>query len=87
MSHDAATQTFADDGIPMDFQRMIILSSYCEFMGKRTERTDPSQNHMTILQAIATETKLLLGRKGGRSPDDSDFPSGSKRDTASEIAA
>jgi hypothetical protein len=65
MRHDAALQTFADDGIPMDFQRMIILASYCEFIGKRTERTDPSENHVTMLQAIATETKLLSGRNGG----------------------
>jgi hypothetical protein len=64
MSHDAALQTFADDGIPLDFQRLIILASYCEFMGTRTERTDPSENHMTMLQAIATETKLLSGRNG-----------------------
>jgi len=65
MSYDEALQAFAADGIPLDFQRMIILSSYCEFTGKLPERTDPtSQNHMTILRGIATEAKLLLGRKG-----------------------
>ena len=65
MSYDAALQTFADDGIPWDFQRMIILASYWEFTGKRPESTDPaSQNHMTLLQGIATEAKLVLGRKG-----------------------
>ena len=44
---------------------MIILASYWEFTGKRPESTDPaSQNHMTLLQGIATEAKLVLGRKG-----------------------
>ncbi len=39
-------------------------SSYCEFTGKLPERTDPaSQDHMTILQGIAAEARLL-GRKG-----------------------
>ena len=65
MSYDAALQAFANDAIPLDFQRLIILASYWEFTGKRPESTDPaSQNHMTILQGIATEAKLLLGRKG-----------------------
>lgn len=64
MSYDAALQAFADDDIPLDFQRLIILSSYCEFTGKLSESADPaSQNHMTLLQGIATEAKLLLGRK------------------------
>ena len=65
MSYDAALQAFAADAIPLDFKRLIILASYCEFTGKRPESTDPtSQNHMTLLQGIATEVKLLLGRKG-----------------------
>ena len=65
MSYDAALQAFADDDIPLDFQRLIILSSYCEFTGKLPESTDPaSQNHMTVVQSIATEAKQLLGRKG-----------------------
>jgi glyoxylase-like metal-dependent hydrolase (beta-lactamase superfamily II) len=65
MSYDATLQAFADDAIPLDFQRMILLSSYWEFTGKRPESSDPaSQNHITLLQAIATEAKLLLGRKG-----------------------
>jgi hypothetical protein len=35
------------------------------FTGKPPERTDPaSQDHMTILQGIATEGRLLLGRQG-----------------------
>ena len=68
MSYDAALQAFADDAIPLDFQRMIILASYWEFTGKRPESTDPaSQNHMTLLQGIATEANLLLGRKGSHS--------------------
>jgi hypothetical protein len=53
----------AGDSIPLNFQRMIILYSYCEFTGKLPERTDPaSQNHMTILQGIATEAKRVLAR-------------------------
>jgi glyoxylase-like metal-dependent hydrolase (beta-lactamase superfamily II) len=65
MSYDEALQAFAADAIPLDFQRLIILSSYCELTGKRPESTDPtSQSHMTLLQGIATEAKLLLGRKG-----------------------
>jgi glyoxylase-like metal-dependent hydrolase (beta-lactamase superfamily II) len=64
MSYDAALQAFAEDDIPLDFQRLIILASYCEFTGKRPESTDPaSQNHMTLLQDIATKAKLL-SKKG-----------------------
>ncbi len=64
MSYDAALQAFAKHDIPMDFQRLIILASYWEFTGKRPETADPaSQNHMTLLQGIATQAKLLLGRK------------------------
>ena len=49
----------------MDFRRLIILSSYCQFTGKLPETTDPaSRNHLTVLHGIATEAKLLLGRKG-----------------------
>jgi len=65
MSYDAALQALADDGIPLDFQRLILLASYWEFTDRRPETKDPaSQNHMTLLQGIATEAKLLLGRKG-----------------------
>ena len=43
---------------------MIILSSYCEITGNLPESIDPgSQNHLTLLQGIATEAKLLLGMK------------------------
>ena len=64
MSYDAALQAFAEDAIPLDFQRLIVLASYWEFTGKRPESTDPaSQNHMTLLQGIATEAKLLLAKK------------------------
>jgi len=64
MSYDAALQAFAEDGIPLDFQRLTILASYWEFTGRRPETNDPaSQNHMVLLQGIATEAKLLLGRK------------------------
>jgi glyoxylase-like metal-dependent hydrolase (beta-lactamase superfamily II) len=65
MSYDRALQAFAQDDIPLDFQRLIILASYWEFTGRRPETTDAaSQNHMTLLQGIATEARLLLGRKG-----------------------
>ena len=65
MSYDAALLALADDGIPLEFQRLIILASYWEFTGRRPESNDPaSQNHLTLLQGIATEAKLLLGRKG-----------------------
>ncbi len=65
MSYDEALQAFADDAIPLDFRRMIILASYWEFTGKRPETTDPaSRNHMTLLQSIATEARLRQGRKG-----------------------
>ena len=65
ISYDAALQALAGDGIPLDFQRLIILASFWEFSGKRPESADPaSQNHMTLLQGITTEAKLLLGRKG-----------------------
>ena len=53
------------DDIPLDFQRMSILPSYWEFTGKRPASSDPaSQDHLTLLQGIATEARLLLGRKG-----------------------
>ena len=43
---------------------MIILSSYCEITGNLPESIDPgSQNHLTLLQGLATEAKLLLGMK------------------------
>ncbi len=62
MSFDAALQAFADDPIPLDFQRLIVLGSYWEFAGKRPETTDPaSQSHMTMLQRIAAEARLRLG--------------------------
>ncbi len=65
MSYDAALQAFAEDDIPLDFQRLIILASYCEFTGTRPESTDPaSQSHMALLQSIATEAKLRLGTRG-----------------------
>jgi len=65
MSYDETLQAFAEDDMPLDFRRLIVLASYCEFTGKRPESTDPaSENHMTLLQGIATEAKLLLSRKG-----------------------
>lgn len=65
MSYDAALQAFANDPIPLDYQKLISLASYWEFAGKRPETADPaSQNHMTVLQSVATEARLLLGRRG-----------------------
>jgi len=61
LTYDEALQALAGKGIPLDFQRLIILSSYWEFTGKRPESTDPaSQNHLTILQGVATEAKRRL---------------------------
>jgi len=65
MSYDEALAAFADDGIPLDFQRLIVLSSYWEFSGQRPETADPaSETHLTLLQSVATEAKLLFGRRG-----------------------
>lgn len=64
LSYDAALRAFAENGSPLDFQRLVVLSSYCEFTGKRPETIDPlSQNHMITLQGIANEAKLLWGRR------------------------
>ncbi len=65
MSYDAALQAVAGDGAPLDSQRLMILYSYCEFTGALPESGDPArQNHMTLLQGIAGEATLALGRKG-----------------------
>jgi glyoxylase-like metal-dependent hydrolase (beta-lactamase superfamily II) len=65
MSYDEALQTFAKADTPLDFLRLIILAGYCEFTGTRPETKDPaSQNHMTLLQGIATEARLLMDVKG-----------------------
>ena len=67
LSYDAALQVVADDGSPSDSQRLILLASYWEFTGQRPATADPaSQTHMTLLQGIATEAKLRLGRNGAR---------------------
>jgi hypothetical protein len=67
LSYDAALQTSAENGVPLNFQRLVVLSSYCEFTGKRPETLDPlSQNHMTILQGIANEAKLLGSKREQR---------------------
>ena len=63
MSYDAARQAMTDVDIPLAFRRLIILACYCEFAGKLPETTDPaSQNHLTLLQGIAAEATLLMGR-------------------------
>ncbi len=65
MSYQAALQALAVDGTLLDSQRLIILASYCEFTGEPPQRIDPAiQNHLTMLQGIATEAKQRLGRRG-----------------------
>ena len=65
MSYDAALQVVAGGGTPLDSRRMVLLYSYCELAGRLPESADPArQNHMTLLQGVATEAKLLLGRQG-----------------------
>jgi len=65
MSYDAALRVVAEEGISLAFQRLILLSSYWEFTGQRPETTDlASQNHLSLLQGVAAEAQLLLGRKG-----------------------
>ena len=64
LTYDEALQALSGKGIPLEFQRLIILSSYWEFTGKRPESTDPaSENHLTILQGVATEARRRLGRR------------------------
>ncbi len=64
MSYDAALKALAGDGVPSDSQRMVLLASYWEFAGRQPESADPAKlNHFVLLQGIATELKLLLGRK------------------------
>jgi cyclase len=68
MSYDAALHaTTAEDGLPLDFRRLAVLASYCELTGQRPATADPaSQTHMTVLQAVAVEAELLLGRHRAR---------------------
>jgi glyoxylase-like metal-dependent hydrolase (beta-lactamase superfamily II) len=48
-----------------DSLRMLILYSYCELAGEVPESAEPArQNHMTLLQGIATEAKLVLEGTG-----------------------
>ncbi len=39
MSYDEALRALAEDSIPLDFQRLILLASYWEFTGQRPEST------------------------------------------------
>ncbi len=67
LSYDEALQTLAEGDTPLEYQRLLLLASYWEFTGTRPATTDPaSQTHMTLLQAIAAEAKLLLGRSRAR---------------------
>ncbi len=61
LSYDAALEALAGDALPLDFQRLIILSSYWEFTGRRPETADAaSRDHLTILEGIATEARRRL---------------------------
>ncbi|PWB68147.1 MAG: hypothetical protein C3F15_16955 [Holophagae bacterium] len=63
MSYDTALQALAGDDVPVAFQRPVVLASYCELAGRRPETADPvSRSHMTVLQGIAAEARLLLAR-------------------------
>ncbi len=67
LSYDEALKAPGGDGISPDFRRMILLASYQEFTGRRPESDDPaSQNHMTILEGVAAESRRLLATKGSR---------------------
>ncbi|UFS71177.1 MBL fold metallo-hydrolase [Geomonas sp. RF6] len=64
MSYDEALRAFAGDVIPLEFQRVVILASYCEFTGRHPETKDPaSQSHMSLIQSVADELRVLLGTK------------------------
>jgi glyoxylase-like metal-dependent hydrolase (beta-lactamase superfamily II) len=64
MSYDGALQAFAGDRTPLDYLRIIILSSYCEFAGALPASADPaSRNHLAVLQGIAHEARRVLGRQ------------------------
>ncbi len=61
MDYDTARQDFASDEVAMDFQRLALLASYWEFMGRRPSTTEPeSQNHMALLRCIADEAERLF---------------------------
>jgi glyoxylase-like metal-dependent hydrolase (beta-lactamase superfamily II) len=65
LGYDEALEAFAGSGAPSDSQRMMVLYSYCELAGTLPESAEPArQNHFILLQGIAAEARLLLGRKG-----------------------
>jgi glyoxylase-like metal-dependent hydrolase (beta-lactamase superfamily II) len=64
LGYDAALQAFAGDGAPTTSQRMTVLYGYCELTGRLPESCDPArQDHFTLLQGIAAEARLALGRE------------------------
>ncbi len=66
LSYDEALRVFAEGGTPVDFERLVVLASYCELAGCRPATGETaSQSHMAVLEAVAREARLLLGR--GRS--------------------
>jgi len=65
LGYDAALQAFAGEGAPSDSQRMTVLCGYCELASRLPESADPArQDHLILLQGIAAEARLALGRRG-----------------------
>lgn len=61
MTYDEALAALTLEGGPLDSGRVILLASYCEFAGRPPETTDrASQNHLTLLQAVAAEARQRL---------------------------
>jgi glyoxylase-like metal-dependent hydrolase (beta-lactamase superfamily II) len=66
LAYDDALQAVADDPMPADFRRMILLAGYCELSGHRPESADPaSRDHFTLLRGIAAEARWQLSWNGG----------------------
>ncbi len=65
LGYDEALAAFAGSGAPSDSQRMMVLYSYCELLGRMPEGRDPErQDHFALLEGIAAEARLALGRRG-----------------------
>lgn len=63
MSFDMAIKTLADNALPLTSQKLILLGSYCELSGHLPQSVDPvCQNHLALLQGVATEARRLLGK-------------------------
>jgi len=67
LGYDEALEAFAGSGTPSDSQRMMVLYAYCELLGRMPESRDPArQDHYALLEGIAAEARLALGRPGNR---------------------